>query len=162
MTTFCIILGSILMCAAIALIFRPIFPAAIIAYAGLCSFHFAEFDITPASLIFWGVASLIVLGIDYLLPKAVTRSTFGRGYVGIASITAMIAGMLINSAGIIIGAVAGAFLGAIAYSRTPNGRNLRFPSGRFVNFLCARGLPAVVTVSMVGIVILQSLILAGY
>lgn len=113
-------------------------------------------------LLFWGVATLLVIGIDFLLPKSKTIDLKGRGYVGLGTLAAMVVGMLFGSPGIILGAAIGAFFGALAYGRTPQGAALQFPSSKFLSFLCARGLPAVVAFSMVGIVMFQSLKLAGY
>ncbi|MDE6308796.1 MAG: DUF456 domain-containing protein [Muribaculaceae bacterium] len=163
MATLCIILGSLLMCGAITLVFRPIFPGSILAYAGLWAFHFSGyFPVTMQELLFWGVATVLVVCADKLLPRSNAMALSGRGYVGVGTLAGMIVGMLMASAGIILGAVIGAFLGAMAFSRTPQGRTLDFPSSTFVRFLCSRGLPAVITFSQIGLILYYSLNLAGY
>lgn len=163
MATFCIILGSLLMCGAIAMVFRPVFSGSLTAYLGLWAFHFSGYiPVTMRELLFWGVTTLIVIGLDVLLPRESARALQGRGYVGVGTIAGMVVGMLLSSAGIILGAAIGAFLGAMAYSRTPAGRALQFPSAVFMRFLCSRGLPAVVAISQVGLVLYYSLIIAGY
>lgn len=163
MATFCIILGSLLMCGAIAMVFRPVFSGSLTAYLGLWAFHFSGYiPVTMRELLFWGVTTLMVIGLDVLLPRESTRTLQGRGYVGGGTVAGMVVGMLLSSAGIILGAAVGAFLGAMAYSRTPAGRSLQFPSAVFMRFLCSRGLPAVVAISQVGLVLYYLLILAGY
>lgn len=163
MATLCIILGSLLMCGAIAMVFRPLFPGSLLAYAGLWAFHLSGyFPVTMHELMFWGVATVLVICADRLLPRGNTLSMSGRGYVGVGTMAGMIVGMLMASAGIILGAVIGTFLGAMAYSRTPQGRGLEFPSAIFVRFLCSRGLPAVITLSQVGLILYYSLNQAGY
>lgn len=163
MATFCIILGSLLMCGAIVMMFRPVFSGSLTAYLGLWAFHFSGYiPVTMRDLLLWGVTTLIVIGLDLLQPRESTRSTRGRGYIGGGTVAGMVVGMLLSSAGIIVGAAVGAFLGAMAYSRTPAGRALQFPSGVFMRFLCSRGLPAVVAISQVGLILYYSLILAGY
>ena len=63
-------------------------------------------------------------------------------------------GLVISHAWMIIGGVAGAILGGIAYSKTPAGKALGFPSSKFLNYLCAKGLPAVIAVCMAGTALL--------
>ncbi len=161
MATFFIILDSLLMCGAIVMAFRPYFPGSLLAYAGLWAFHLSGLmPITMRELLFWGVATLLVIGADTLLPRKSTRSLPGRGYVAVGTLAGMVVGMLMDSAGIILGGAIGAFLGAIAFSRTPQGRSLEFPSATFARFLCSRGLPAVVTFSQVGLILYYAL--TGY
>ncbi|MDE6396676.1 MAG: hypothetical protein K2K84_05345, partial [Muribaculaceae bacterium] len=58
---------------------------------------------------------------------------------------------LYDKASLIGGACLGAFLGALAFSRTAAGRPMHFPSSKFFNYLGAKGIPPVVTLSMVGL-----------
>ena len=44
--------------------------------------------------------------------------------------------------------------GGYVYARTPAGKPLGFPSAQFFQYLCAKGLPAVVTVSIIGIAVM--------
>lgn len=128
--------------------------SSIIAYAGLwCLFFTPGLTVSAEALVFWGVAALIALGICTLLPKWVSDSRKGVGYIVTAAIAGTLVGMLISSAGLIIGAVLGAFCGALAFSRTPAGAPLKFPSSEFINYMCAKGLPTVVTTSIAGIVL---------
>lgn len=162
MTTTFIILGALLLSAAVVLTFRPLMPASLAAYASMWMFQWSGVLAFPAStMLFWGLATLIVLGLDRLLPAAITRGVDGRGYICGGALAGMVVGMLMSSAGIILGAVIGAFLGAMAYSRTPLGKALPFPSADFLRFLCARGLPAVVAVSMVGLALCGLLAIYG-
>ena len=85
-----------------------------------------------------------------MLPKKITSSRLGIGYIAGAALAGTFVGLAMSHEWMIIGAVAGATLGGIAYSRTPAGRIMEFPSSKFLNYLCAKGLPAVVTMCMVG------------
>ncbi len=162
MTTTFIIVGALLLSAAVVLQFRPLMPASLAAYASLWMFQWSGVLAFPSStMLFWGLATLLVLGLDRLLPAAITRGVDGRGYICGGALAGMVVGMLISPTGIILGAAIGAFLGAMAYSRTPVGKALPFPSAGFLRFLCARGLPAVVTVSMVGVVLCDLLVIYG-
>lgn len=157
-----IILGTLLLLTAIMLAFRPVFPAALVAYASLWMFQLSGHLQFPSStIIFWSVATLIVLGLDRLLPAAVSRASQGQGYIATGSFAAMAVGMLMSGAGIILGAAIGAFLGALAYTRTPAGQTLPFPSSPFLRLLCAKGLPVIVAFSMVGLITRDLLVIYG-
>lgn len=100
--------------------------------------------ITTAQWIFWGVACVIAFAICRMLPRPVSASRAGVPYIAGGATAGALVGMLMGSAGLIVGSALGAFLGALAYSRTPSGAIMDFPSKKFVNYLCAKGLPAVV------------------
>ncbi len=152
------ILGTLAMCAAIALAFRPWLSGCKFAYAGMWLMDWAgivEFDYS--TLFFWGGACAIALVLDILLPKEISRGNIGRGYIVGGTLAGMVVGMLLSSAGIILGGAFGAFLGGLAFSRTPKGKSLKFPSQAFTRFISAVGLPALVTMSMIGLVLWQLL-----
>lgn len=162
MASLFIILGAMLTLTAILLTFRPVFPASLVAYGSLWMFQLSgHLQFPTNTIIFWSIATLIVLGLDRLLPAALTRASQGQGYIATGTLAAMAVGMLLSGAGIILGAAIGAFLGALAYSRTPAGQALAFPSSAFTRFLCAKGLPAIVAFSMVGLVLRDLLVTYG-
>lgn len=128
--------------------------AALAAYCGLLGIWLTNNHFSSTSLIFWGIVTGIVLVIEYLLPKHVATSTRGVGYMAGAALAGTFVGLAISHEWMIVGAVAGVLLGGIAYSRTPAGSVMEFPSSKFLNYLCAKGLPAVVTTCIVGTAIL--------
>ncbi len=153
-----ITLGTLVMCAAIVLAFRPWLSGCKFAYAGMWLMDWGglvEFNYN--TLIFWGGACAIALALDILLPKEISRGNIGRGYIVGGTLAGMAVGMLLSSTGIILGGAFGAFLGGLAFSRTPKGKPLQFPSKAFVRFVSAIGLPAIVTMSMIGLVLWQLL-----
>lgn len=157
MDTLGIILISVAVISAFASLVIAYIPrgwGALVAYCGLFCLSFVPgLTVKTEALLFWGVAALITLGICSLLPDWVSRSRKGVGYIVTAAIAGTLVGMLISSAGLIIGAVTGAFCGALAFSRTPEGKTLKFPSSEFLNYLCAKGLPAVVTACIAGLIL---------
>lgn len=102
---------------------------------------------------FWGTSALLGWGICILLPQQVMNSRFGLNYIATGALAGTFVGMLISAAGMVIGSLLGAFCGALAFSRTPAGRNLAFPSKKFLNYLCAKGLPAVVCMCVLAITV---------
>lgn len=115
------------------------------AIAGLSALYFWGGTPLPQSqYLFWCGAVAIAWGINVMLPPLVARSRAGVGYISGGALVGAIVGMLFSIAGMIMGSVAGAFCGALAYSRSAAGAAMQFPSSKFLNYLCAKGLPAVV------------------
>lgn len=158
MTLFLIILGIILLCGAIFFCFVPRGWSAITAFAGLLCLHFSGVaPVENSQLWFWGLAALIVLGLSVLLPAPVVTSRKGVGYIVIGAIAGLTVGLVISANVMILGGVAGALCGALAYSRTPSGRFLEFPSRKFINYLCAKALPPVIALSIVAVAVVMML-----
>lgn len=155
-----IVFGSMLLAIAALLIFIPKYPACIAAYAGMwLALRSGMVFFSGNTMIFWGMATAIALAIRFLLPRPVALARQGVGFISGGALTGMALGMAFGSMPVIItAAVCGAFFGSLAYANTPAGRSfVAFPSGRFFNYLGAKGLPAVVTVAMIGAVLVQLL-----
>lgn len=130
--------------------------SALVGYAGLLVIYlWGDAGVSSAQAWFWGVAALIAWGICMMLPSMIARSRAGVGYITGAALAGAFVGMLISHAGMIVGAVVGAFCGALAYSRTPGGKAIEFPSSKFLHYLCAKGLPAVVAICIMCVAIAE-------
>lgn len=150
------------MCCGVAIVgsFMPRRATSLVAY---CAMIFATMSGAASfgvyTYIFWGIAVLITIGINYMLPREVACSRAGLPFIAGGSLTGTAVGMATaTSAGIISGAALGAFFGALAFANTPGGRAMTFPSAKFFNYLAAKGLPVIVTLSLAGIIL--TLILA--
>lgn len=139
----------VMLLAAIVLMFLSKRYAAVTAYAGLLLTGLTAVTANLQTLVFWGVAAVIVTAICHMLPAAVATSQRGIGYIAGAALAGACVGMAAAHGWMVVGAVTGALLGGLAYGKTPAGKGLGFPSYRFLNYLCAKGLPAAVTVCMV-------------
>ncbi len=136
--------------------FVPRFPAALCAFASILGMHFAGHPYFESKvLIFWCVATLIVLGLGFLQPKALTGARQGHSYVAGGTVVGVVLGYLVApvASAIILGGAVGAFLGTFAFMRTPKGPRFAVSSSAFVQYLCAKGLPSVVAVSMAALTI---------
>lgn len=103
-------------------------------------------------LLFWTIATALVLGIYRLSPGQQRLSALANAYLSGGALAGAVVGMIMTtSAAVIIGAVVGVFCGGLAFSRTPDGRGLQFPSADFFTMLVRFGLPAVVVMSMAAI-----------
>ncbi|MCM1483745.1 MAG: hypothetical protein NC043_05375 [Muribaculaceae bacterium] len=151
MNTLLIIIACICAGAAVSgmLMSRPW--CAAVAFIGMvCVGLIGHTDVSQ--LIYWGVASALVWGAGSMLPPALSRSRAGNMYIVIGTVAGALIGVLVP-AGSLLCVMAGSFLGALAYARTPRGSVLpQFPSVAFVRYLCASCLPAVVTVSIVAFI----------
>lgn len=138
---------------AIVMLFTPRRPAVLAGYGMLLSAWLSGITaVDIKTLIFWAIATILTLGLNMILPRNIAKSRSGVPFICGGTITATCVGMLFNTtAGVILGAMAGAILGAIAFSNTEKGRPMEFPSQKFFNYTAAKGLPAVVTTSMVAI-----------
>ncbi|MGM9853467.1 MAG: hypothetical protein ACI30N_05825 [Muribaculaceae bacterium] len=142
---------SLLVTLTVVAVFEPRLPAVLPAYAAMWLCRIDGIGLfSNGMLAFWGLASAIALAISYLVPRKVIYSRVGVGYINGGALVGAIVGMLSNTmAGVIVGSAAGMLFGGIAYTRTMAGSEImRFPSHHFFNYLCAKGLPAVVALSM--------------
>lgn len=150
MTLFWSIIAILFFLSAILFCFMPRGWSAILAFAGmLCCKFGADAMIDSSQLWFWGAAAVIVLAIGALLPVPVVTSRRGVAYVCVAVIAGLLVGLAISPNAMILGGAVGAFIGAFAYSHTPAGAKLVFPSRQFVNYLCAKALPPLISLSIV-------------
>ncbi|MCM1109814.1 MAG: hypothetical protein NC336_01250 [Clostridium sp.] len=155
MTMILMILGAFLLGIATAFCFIPRGWSALAAFAGMICLNWSgAIDVAGEQLWFWGAAAVIVFGLSVLLPTPVVTSRRGVAYVVVATIAGLFVGLLVSANVMVLGGVVGAFCGALAYSRTPAGRVLDFPSRRFTDYLCAKALPPVITLSIVAIVVM--------
>lgn len=137
---------------AVGMTFKSKRYAAAVAYLSLCvAGLIAPAEIPMSPLLFWGVALVIVLVLDMLLPIDVAKSRQGLSYIAGGAVVGMFVGLLIPS--VVLCTVVGALLGGLAYAKTPEGKLLEFPSSKFLSYLCAKGFPAVIAICIIGVTI---------
>ena len=150
-----LIFGLVLMAVALVLVLKPWWVASVPAYVGLCCLHWSAATTFPSWIfMFYGVATLMVVGIRYLSPKGEPdgKST-GNLYLGLGALMGCLLGMLVEARFMVLGTILGTVMGEIAFTRTPGGKWLRFPKSNFIQYLCAKGLGIVVAVAMLGLAI---------
>lgn len=156
MNTLIVILSVLFMDLALWSLYTSRGWSAAAAFAGYFTSSWLDGRPAADAMIFWGIAAAIVWGIAAMLPPAVSRGRSGVAYIASAALAGGLVGLIMSGAGLIIGSAAGAFLGALAFSRTPAGREWSaLPSSSFLRLLCAKGLPAVVTSCMVAMTALH-------
>ncbi len=158
-----LVLGWTLVAIALALLLRPQWVtrqprwlvAALPAYAALLALHASTFTTLPQwTLIFYAVATVIVVAIAILSPKGEPdgRNT-GNLYLGLGALAGGLVGMIAGARFMMLGVVLGCLFGELAFGRTPHGSWLKFPSLNFIHYFCARGLQAVIATAMIGIAV---------
>ena len=148
-----LIAGSLCMIAALVLVIKPKIVAALPAYAGLWLLHLSVYTTFPRWVfIFYGIATAMVVGVKYMSPRGEPdgRNT-GNVYIGLGALMGCLLGIAIEARFMLLGTILGAILGQVAFSRTPSGKWLMLSKSNFIQYLCAKGLPAVVAVAMIGV-----------
>ena len=74
-------------------------------------------------------------------------------YVAASALAGALLGIIVDPRIMVLGVIIGAFVGQLAYSRTPHGKWLSKSSSVFLQYFCAKCLPVIVTVSVIGIAI---------
>jgi len=114
MDTFLIVLAGVFLIAGLIGCFVSKLPGVLLCYLGIIVLHYssiAEFSVH--FFIKWGVAVIVVQGLDYLIPNWGNRK-FGGSKIGVwGSLFGMLAGMYFGPWGIMAGAVIGAFIGEL-------------------------------------------------
>jgi uncharacterized protein len=129
-----IIFGSLLMLLGLVGCILPALPGPPLSYVGILLLHFTnQYNFSTKFLIVWGVLTLVVSILDYLIPIWGTK-TFGGSRYGIwGSIIGLFLGMIWPPFGIIIGPFVGAIIGEIIGGQKDNALKAGF--GSFVGFL---------------------------
>lgn len=155
MDTFLLVMGIVLLAASLISIMRQPHLSALSAYSALVALHFSTRICLPVSTFaFWGIASLIAFAIVRLLPKGEPGgSRQGNFYLAAGALAGLLVGMSVDARVMILCAIIGTLFGELAYSRTPKGCWIKFPSSDFIHYFCAKGMNIIVTVAMMGIAI---------
>lgn len=151
-----LIIGVACLFASLALVLKPRWVAAVPAFIGLLLMHYSYYiDVKTATLIFWGIATLITVGLFYLSPSGEPDGNSSSNlYVGLTAMAGGMLGILTAPRIMVLGVVLGAVMGQLAYSRTPAGKWMLSPSMLFWRYFAAKCLPAIVAVSIVCIAIM--------
>lgn len=120
------ILGSIL----------PGLPGIPVAYAGLWIAQATErIDFSWQTLVVWGVVTILVSVLDYVIPAWGTKRYGGTKYGVWGSTIGVFAGMFFGAIGIIVGPLVGAIVGELIGGKGQK-EALRAGWGSFIGILC--------------------------
>lgn len=152
-----LIIASALLIVAAALTIKPRqVAAAAPAWAAMMLLYWAGY-IQPATLPVWKIAmwtlatAIVVMLKRYQPSGEPDRHGTGSLYVGLAAMAGALLGVAMGPSYVLLGTIVGAAVGLMAYSRTPRGKWIKFASSTFIQYFCARCLPTIVAVAMLGI-----------
>lgn len=135
METIIIILGAILIIAGLLGSFLPVLPGPPISYVGMLLLQLTS---TPPFsikfLIIWALVVIAIMILDNVVPAWGARKYGGTPYGVWGSIVGLVAGFFFPPLGIIVGPIAGAFLGEMIGGKTSD-QAMRSAWGSFVGFL---------------------------
>lgn len=158
--TILLVAGLICLIAALALVLRPRWVAAVPAFIGLLMLHWSYYIAVPTmTFAFWGLATLICVGLFYLSPSGEPDGNRSSNlYIGFTAMAGGMLGIMLAPRFMVLGVILGAAMGQLAYSRTPAGKWMLTPSSQFWRYFAAKCLPAIVAVSIVCIAVMGILI----
>jgi uncharacterized protein YqgC (DUF456 family) len=150
MNIFLIILGALLLVAGFVGSFLPIIPGPPIAYLGLIALQLtSNHPFSALFLVIWALVVIFLQVLDHLIPAWMTKRSGGSKYGILGTIIGgIIGGIFFPPLGIIIGPLAGAFLGEILAGKdTVHATKSAWAS--FVGFLLNIGLKIIAVGVMV-------------
>lgn len=114
----------------------PGLPGAPIAYAGMWIAQATErVDLTWQELLVWGIATVVVSLLDYVVPAWGTKQFGGTKYGVWGSTIGVFVGLFAGPWGVILGPLAGAILGELMGGKAA-AEALRAGWGSFLGLLC--------------------------
>lgn len=143
-----ILLASILTIAGIVGTFLPALPGPPLSWLGLLVVHLA-FPGQIGTNVLWAMLALTAIAqiFDYLAPIWMTKAGGGSKAAITGSTVGLLIGLLFMPIGLIIGPIAGAFVGEMSSSHQ-TGRAIRIALLSFVAFLLTTGLKLVICLMM--------------
>jgi len=147
MDIFLIITGSLLMVLGIAGCVLPVVPGPPLSYLGLIAIHLtARVEFTSKFLIWWGIITIVVAILDYVIPIWGTKLFGGSKYGIWGSMVGLLAGLFFPPVGIIIGPFIGAVAGEMMAGNKENAMRAGF--GSFLGFFAGTIVKFLVTLIM--------------
>jgi uncharacterized protein YqgC (DUF456 family) len=135
MDTFWLVLGFVLMAVGILGCLLPLLPGPPLAFAALLIQQLrTDPPFTAKFLWIWGIITVVVTALDYIIPVYGTRKYGGSSYGVWGCTIGLIAGIWMGPLGIIVGPFVGAFIGELL-ARNNSENALKAAWGSFVGFL---------------------------
>jgi hypothetical protein len=135
-----VVLGALIMILGIIGCLVPVLPGPPLNFLGLLLLHFTKFaQFTRWTLIIFASIAIVVTILDYLVPMWGTKKFGGSKYGTRGAAIGLVIGLFLGPLGIIIGPLAGAFVGEMIFRDDVN-YAIKAGFGSLVGFLAGVGL----------------------
>ena len=135
-----VVVGVLIMILGIIGCLVPVLPGPPLNFVGLLLLHFSRFaQFTKWTLIIFASIAIVVTILDYLVPMWGTKKFGGSKYGTRGAAIGLIIGLFLGPLGIIIGPLAGAFVGEMIFKDDIN-YAIKAGFGSLVGFLAGVGL----------------------
>ena len=132
----------------------PVLPGPALSFVGMVVAYLNGGDYISTRLLWiWGIITLIITVLDYILPGYFSKM-FGGTKAGITGATiGVFAGLFMGPIGIILGPFVGAVIGELLHEKQNLGRAITVGFGSLLSFLVGSGLKLITTGMMLYYVI---------
>ncbi len=114
----------------------PVLPGVLLTYIGyLCLYFVSGVDMSLAWVVAFGVLTLVLTIVDYLLPAYLTKRSGGTKAGEWGATIGVIVGMFLGPIGIIGGSFIGAFVGELLHDNKDTDRALKSGISSFLSFI---------------------------
>ena len=118
----------------------PVLPGTIISFAGLLCISFTEdSEVGITLLVVWGLLSVVVIVMDYILPGYFSKRFGGTKYGSWGATIGTLLGIFLGPVGILLGPFAGAFIGEMIGQKLTTQEALRVGFGSLMSFVVGTG-----------------------
>ena len=124
----------------------PILPGVALAYIGYLCLYFCSYsEMSVAWLVVFGVLTLIVSVLDYILPSYMTKKFGGSKAGERGAMAGALGGFFFGPIGIVVGPFIGAMLGELIYDGSDRQRAFKSGLGSFLSFFVGTGIKLVLS-----------------
>lgn len=151
METFVVIVAVLLGVIGIVGSIVPALPGPPLSWIGMLLMYFwggtdgAGQHMSSTTLLIWLGITILVTVLDYIVPGWFTKMTGGSKYAGWGVTVGLLVGMFVPPVGIILGALAGAFIAEIAFAGKDFWTSTKSAFGAFMGFLFGTGLKLMIS-----------------
>ena len=125
----------------------PGLPGTPVSWVGLLLLYvWGPEEMQMKTLVIWGIVTVIVSVVDYLVPMWLTKATGGSKYAERGAMIGLIAGIILTPIGMILGSFLGALIAEKEWGKKTTGDALKAATGSFIGFILGTGLKTIVSV----------------
>ena len=124
----------------------PGLPGPPISWVGLLLLYiWGPEEMQMKTLVIWGIVTIVVSVVDYVVPMYFTKMTGGSRYAERGAMAGLIIGIIFTPVGMILGSFLGAFLSELYWGKKSAGEALKAAVGSFLGFITGTGLKTIVS-----------------